>query len=177
MKNEYFQSKLATKLGPMLAISDEETLYLLEFVERKGLERELEKFKKDTKAIIIPGRTKPLDLIEKELDAYFNGTLKEFKTPISLLGTPFQKCVWEELQRIPHSQTRSYGDMALSIGRPTAFRAVARANSTNKLAIVVPCHRVINSNGDLGGYAGGIVRKEWLITHEKQVNFGWEKDK
>lgn len=161
-------SWLDTKLGPMLAIADEEALYLLEFVDRRGLEREIERLRKKTKRPIIPGTTEPIRLIERELEAYFEGRQEEFKTPLFLLGSPFQKRVWEELRKIPVGETRSYADMATLIGKPTAFRAVANANGANQLAIVIPCHRVINSNGELGGYGGGIARKKWLIDLEKK---------
>jgi len=157
-----------TPLGPMLAIGDEEALYLLEFKEKKGLEREIARLKKRTKLPIVPGKPAPLKQIEGELEEYFSGTLQEFKTPVSLLGTPFQRRVWEELQKIPCGETRSYADVAKAIGKPSAFRAVALANGANPLGIIVPCHRVINSNAGLGGYGGGIKRKQWLLHHERR---------
>jgi AraC family transcriptional regulator of adaptative response/methylated-DNA-[protein]-cysteine methyltransferase len=161
-------SWLDTPLGPMIAIGSENALYLLEFVDRRGLEREVERLRWKTKSAIVPGTTQPIQLIESELAAYFDHSLSEFKTPLFLLGSPFQKRVWEELQKIPMGQTRSYADLALAIGKPTAFRAVAQANGANQFAIIIPCHRVINSNGELGGYGGGLTRKEWLINHEKR---------
>ncbi len=161
-------SWIDTPLGPMLAISDEEALYLLEFVERRGLEREIEKLRSKTKVSIIPGDTSPIASINAELKLYFDGALKSFKTPIHIMGSPFQKLVWEELMRIPYGQTRSYHDQAIGIGKQTAYRAVANANGANQLAIVIPCHRIINKNGDLGGYGGGISRKKWLIDHERK---------
>ena len=100
--------------------------------------------------------------------AYFEGKRQDFKTPLFLLGSPFQKRVWEELMKISPGKTRSYAEIAMAIGKPTAYRAVANANGANQLAIVIPCHRVINSNGELGGYGGGIARKKWLIDLEKQ---------
>jgi AraC family transcriptional regulator, regulatory protein of adaptative response / methylated-DNA-[protein]-cysteine methyltransferase len=162
-------SWLDTKLGPMIAIADESALYLLEFVDRRGLEREIERLRQRTKSAIIPGTTPPILSIENELNFYFNGELREFKTPLYFLGSLFQKHVWDELQKIPFGETRSYSSIAGAIGNPSAFRAVANANGANQIAIVIPCHRVINTNGDLGGYGGGIVRKKWLITHEKQA--------
>lgn len=160
---------LDTLLGPMLAIADEQALYLLEFVDRRGLEREVERLRKKTKSAIIPGCTKPISVIKNELDQYFEGKLKEFKTPLFLLGSPFQKQVWEELKKIPPGETRSYSDIALAVGRPSAFRAVAQANGANQLALIIPCHRVINVNGELGGYGGGLIRKNWLLNHEKEL--------
>lgn len=162
-------SWLDTKLGPMIAIADETSLYLLEFVDRRGLELEVERLRLKTKAAIIPGVTDPIKSITLELESYFDGKLAQFKTPLHLLGSPFQILVWNELMRIPYGQTRSYMAQAETIGKATAYRAVANANGANQLAIVIPCHRIINSNGDLGGYGGGIRRKQWLIEHEQQV--------
>ncbi len=163
LKSAWFDSKL----GPILAIADESGLYLLEFLERRGLEKEIERLKIKTKSVIIPGRTKDIDLIERELEDYFTGNLKIFKTSIHLLGSDFQKKVWQELMCIPYGETRSYAAEAKAIGKPTATRAVANANGANQLAIIIPCHRIINSNGNLGGYGGGISRKRWLINMEK----------
>lgn len=159
-------SWIDTRLGPMIAIADEAGIYLLEFVDRRGLEREVERLRIKTKAAIIPGITDPIKSITLELESYFEGKLKEFKTPLHLLGSPFQRSVWEELMRIPYGQTQSYMAQSKAIGRATAYRAVANANGANQLAIVIPCHRIINSNGELGGYGGGIRRKQWLIEHE-----------
>lgn len=161
-------SWLDTKLGSMIAIADEIGLYLLEFVTRRGLEREVERLRLKTAAAIIPGINDPIASITLELESYFDGKLTQFKTPIHLLGGPFQVSVWKELMRIPYGQTRSYKAQAEAIGKATAYRAVANANGANQLAIVIPCHRIINNNGDLGGYGGGISRKQWLIDHEKQ---------
>ena len=158
---------LDTCLGPMIAISDEEALYLLEFVDRRGLEREVERLRKKTKSAIIPGFTQPIRSIEKELSLYFEGNLRAFTTPLFYLGSAFQKQVWDELKKIPYGETRTYSDIAKAVGKPSAFRAVAQANGANQIAIVIPCHRVINSSGDLGGYGGGITRKKWIINHEK----------
>ncbi|WP_248924142.1 bifunctional transcriptional activator/DNA repair enzyme AdaA [Paenibacillus hamazuiensis] len=160
-------SWLDTRLGPMIAIADEQALYLLEFIDRRGLEREIERLRRKTKSAVIPGSTPPIDSIEKELHDYFEGKLAEFKTPVKLLGSPFQKKVWDELRKIPPGQTISYGEIASAIGNPNGYRAVAQANGANQLAIVIPCHRVINLNGTLGGYGGGISRKQWLLEHEK----------
>ncbi|MBH5319533.1 bifunctional transcriptional activator/DNA repair protein Ada [Paenibacillus sp. GSMTC-2017] len=167
--NVLHASWIDTRLGPMIAIGDDHALQLLEFVDRRGLEREVERLRIRTKAAIIPGMTEPIRSIEAELTQYFDGTLTTFKTPICLIGSPFQKSVWEQLMKIPPGETRSYLDIAKSLGKPTAFRAVAGANGANQLAIMVPCHRVINTNGDLGGYGGGISRKNWLLTHETYV--------
>lgn len=162
-------SWIDTQLGAMLAIADDKALYLLEFVDRRGLEREIERLRIRTKLPIIPGKTEPIISIESELQKYFKGELKEFKTPLLLLGSPFQKMVWHELIKIPFGQTCSYLDIAHAINNPKSYRAVAQANGANQLSIIIPCHRIINANGELGGYGGGVARKQWLLNHEKQV--------
>ena len=156
-----------TTLGPMVAVADEKFLYLLEFVTRRGLEREVERLRQRGFAL-IPGNSLPLTSIETELNDYFEGKLKVFKTPYRVFGSPFQQQVWKELCQIPYGETRSYAEQSASLGKPNAYRAVANANGANQLAIIVPCHRVIASDGTLGGYGGGLTVKEWLINHEKQ---------
>lgn len=160
---------LDTKLGPMIAIASESALYLLEFVDRRGLEREIERLRKRTHSVIIPGKPQPINSIEMELARYFDGELTEFKTPVYLLGSEFQRDVWHALEKIPYGETCSYSDIAKSLGKPKSFRAVARANGTNQLALIIPCHRVINESGELGGYGGGIMRKQWLINLEYSI--------
>lgn len=162
-------SWIDTRLGPMVAIADDKVLYLLEFVDRRGLEREVERLRIKTRSAIIPGTSEPLRSIEAELTAYFDGKLTRFHTPYTLLGSPFQQDVWHELLQIPPGETRSYAEIAASLGKPTAYRAVAQANGANQLAILIPCHRVINTSGELGGYGGGISRKSWLLQHEKET--------
>lgn len=162
---------LDTPLGLMVVVADEEGLYLLEFIERRDLEREIMQLRIKKSAVIIPGETAAIKSIEKELEHYFSGTLSEFKTPVHLIGSEFQIKVWRALQKISIGKTCSYTDQAKAVGKPTAFRAVANANGMNSLCIIVPCHRVINSNGQLGGYAAGLARKEWLLKHERKL---WE---
>ena len=158
---------LDTPLGPMIAIADDAALYLLEFVDRRGLEREIERLRVRAKSAIIPGDVEPIQSIEKELKLYFSGKLAHFKTPLKMMGSPFQQSVWNALLQIPPGETRTYSDIAVAIGSPKAFRAVARANGANQVAIVIPCHRVINSGGGLGGYGGGVLRKQQLLEIEK----------
>lgn len=160
-------SWLDTKLGRMLAIADEDTLYLLEFESCKGLEREVDRLKEKTKSEVIEGITEPIRSIGSELSAYFEGKLQEFKTPLMILGTSFQKQVWEELRKIPFGEMHPYAEIAGAIGKPSSFRAVANAIGANKFAIVIPCHRAINTNGKMGGYKGGIDHKKWLLSHER----------
>lgn len=104
----------------------------------------------------------------RQLDEYFQGKRKEFRLPLLIRGTEFQKKVWAALLAIPYGVTRSYGDIAKNIGQIKAYRAVGGANNKNKIAIIIPCHRVIGSSGDLTGYASGIWRKKWLLEHEKR---------
>ena len=104
----------------------------------------------------------------KQLAAYFAGELKAFDLPLALAGTPFQKRVWAELRRIPFGETISYLELARRVGNPKASRAVGSANGQNPVAVIVPCHRVIARDGTLGGFGGGLDRKEWLLSHEKR---------
>lgn len=164
----YNAAWLDTRLGPMVAIADDYALVLLEFVDRRGLELEVERLRKRTKSAIVPGVTEPIRSIEQELNAYFTGKSMKFETPIRMIGSDFQRKVWTQLQRIPAGETRSYAEVAAAIGQPKGYRAAARANGTNQIAIVIPCHRVINTNGELGGYGGGLTRKKWMIEHERR---------
>ncbi len=156
-----------TFLGQMLAIANEKALYLLEFFDKKKLKHEIKQLCIQTKSTITIGKTDPIIAIEKELLLYFTGNLKNFETPINFLGTPFQRIVWKNLKCIPYGVTRSYLDQAKIIGKALAYRAVANANGANRLAIIIPCHRVVCNDGSLGGYSSGIKRKQWLIEHEK----------
>jgi len=158
---------LDTPLGTMITIADENFLYLLEFVDGRGIEKEIERLQKRMQSKIIFGITAPIHSIESELNAYFAGTLTAFNTPFVLLGTDFQQSVWHALTTIPYGHTKSYAAQAEVISKPSACRAVANANGANQLAIIIPCHRIIASDGKLGGYGGGITRKQWLLTHER----------
>lgn len=151
--------EIETPLGPMIALASERALYVLEFV---GGDSRLDQFPTLTE----PGRTAPIDSMEQELHAYFQGKLNAFTTPLCLRGTPFQIKVWEQLQKIPYGTTISYAELAMAIGQPSACRAVAGANGANPLAIIIPCHRVINANGALGGYNSGLERKKGLLRLE-----------
>lgn len=104
----------------------------------------------------------------QQLTEYFKGQRQAFSVPLILEGTAFQKAVWRQLQKIPFGQTASYGDVARAVGRPKAFRAVGNANNKNPIPLIIPCHRVIGSDGKLVGFGGGIWRKEWLLDHEKR---------
>lgn len=159
-----------TPLGAMLALANDEGLHLLEFVDRRGLEKEIERLRKKQGCVIVPGTHKYLEKISIELDSYFKGGTGRFFTPLVLSGSDFQLAVWNELQKIPLGQTRSYAEMCVRIGNPRAVRAMGRANGDNVIAIAVPCHRVIGADGSLTGYGGGLARKQWLLEHERKIS-------
>ncbi len=162
-------SWIDTRLGPMIAIASDDALYLLEFTCRRGLERGVERLKARTKAAVVPGMNLILKMIERELTEYFSGVREHFETPLTPIGTEFQKRVWSELVRIPKGEVRSYSQQAIAIGSPNSVRAVARANGANQIAIVIPCHRVIGADGELTGYGGGLAIKKWLLKHEAAI--------
>lgn len=156
-----------TPLGGMIAIADDAALHLLEFTDRKALPEGLRRLSALCGGRIGLGRRAVTDQLETQLDAFFAGRQPRFSVPLRLHGTGFQRRVWQQLQTIPAGQTRSYAGLAAEIGQPSATRAVARANATNRLALVVPCHRVIGADGSLTGYAGGLWRKRRLIEAER----------
>ncbi|MBD9374178.1 bifunctional transcriptional activator/DNA repair protein Ada [Rhizobium sp. ARZ01] len=158
-----------TPLGPMVVVGDQTHLHLLEFHDRKALPAELRSLQAKTKASVVPGRSPPIEQMERELTAYFSGESAEFKTPLALNGSDFEKKVWRALLEIPVGETRSYGDIARKVDTIDSVRAVARANGTNRIAIVVPCHRCIGADGSLTGYGGGLWRKQWLLRHEAKM--------
>jgi AraC family transcriptional regulator of adaptative response/methylated-DNA-[protein]-cysteine methyltransferase len=151
-------TQVETPLGPMLAVAGDDGLCLLEFIDRRAMEAQVATLRKHFPVPVVPGRNDHLDHVEDELARYFAGSLTAFTMPLVYPGSPFQVAVWDELKRIPHGQTTSYGAIAAAIGRPGASQAVGRANGENRLAIVVPCHRVIRSDGHPCGYAGGLER-------------------
>ena len=108
-----------------------------------------------------------IDAVRAQLDAYFAGALREFSFPLDTPGTEFQRRVWQALLEIPFGETRSYGQLAASLGMPGGARAVGMANGANRIAIVIPCHRVIESTGALRGYGGGLDRKKFLLDLER----------
>ncbi len=158
-------------LGKVLLVASDEYLLYLDFLEDNcDLDYEIEEV-----SILFSA---PLDLYSNgiiqrtiiELDEYFNGKLKTFTIPIKTFGTTFQKQAWEELCKIPYGETISYKEQATRLNNPKAMRAVGGANGKNKIAVVIPCHRVIGANKDLTGFASGIWRKKWLLEHEEKHN-------
>ena len=140
---------------------------LLEFSDRRMIEAQLRTLRRRFGAALVPGRNRLVGELQRQLDQYFAGRRREFDLPLAYPGTPFQEKVWAALLKIPYGRTRSYQDIARQVGHPRAVRAVGTANGMNRLAIVVPCHRVVNSNGELGGYGGGLWRKRLLLDLEK----------
>ncbi len=157
-----------TPLGPMLAGATDAGLCLLEFIEGRDLEAELRFYERKFRKSFAPGDHVYLELVRDELARYFSGALRQFSVPVDLYGTPFQLEVWKQLQSIPYGETRSYEEIAAAVRRPRATRAVGRANGTNPVSIIVPCHRVINKGGGLGGYGGGLDRKRYLLALERR---------
>ncbi|WP_298819128.1 trifunctional transcriptional activator/DNA repair protein Ada/methylated-DNA--[protein]-cysteine S-methyltransferase [uncultured Roseibium sp.] len=158
---------VSSPLGPLVAVTDQSQLHLLEFLDRKALPAEFKKLQGYAKGEIGFGRTATTDQIQEELDRFFEGQSGVFETRLALHGSAFTRDVWRELLTIPAGETRSYSELANAIGRPDAVRAVARANGANQLALVVPCHRVLGSDGSLTGYGGGLWRKQRLIELEQ----------
>jgi len=159
--------RFVTKLGPMFACATDNGLCLLEFTDRRMLETEFKDLCKRLNAVILPGKNKYLDEVQKEITEYFEGKRKTFSIKLHTPGTDFQNIVWRELLNISYGETRSYLQQAKTINNPKAVRAVANANGQNRISIIIPCHRVIGSDGSLTGYGGGLGRKKWLLDFEK----------
>lgn len=160
-------SWIESPVGPLLAGATSQGLCLLEFSDRRMLEAQFETLKSRFDASIVPGSNEHLESVGNELKAYFAGDLRRFRTPLIYPGTPFQTRVWNGLLEIPYGVTCSYEDLANRIGAVGAQRAVGHANGLNRIAILIPCHRVVNKGGKLGGYGGGLWRKQALLDLER----------
>ena len=158
--------RFATPIGPMFACASEQGVCLLDFTDRRMLETEFKDLCKRLNAVILPGANPHLDHVQVELAEYFSGKRKIFTVPLHTPGTDFQQSVWRILQDIPYGETRSYKQQAVVMNNPKAIRAVASANGHNRVSIIIPCHRVIGSDGRLVGYGGGLHRKKWLLDFE-----------
>lgn len=158
---------IESPLGPMLAVAGDEGLELLEFVDRRALETELRVLRNKLGSAIVPGEHPILQKTAEQMREYFAGTRREFDIPLTQRGSAFQLAAWNALREIPYGETRSYSDMARAVGSPGAVRAIGRVNGQNQIAIIVPCHRVIRSDGSLCGYGGGKWRKQWLLDRER----------
>ena len=166
-----FAERIDTPLGAMIAVADDKGLRLLEFIDRRATERELSILRKRLQTNVVPGKHGHLETVRSQLKNYFAGKNMRFDVPLAPVGSQFQLRAWKILQSIPIGETRSYSWMAKRLGDENARRAVGRANGTNMICIVIPCHRVIRADGTLCGYGGGLWRKKWLLDHEQR--FSW----
>jgi AraC family transcriptional regulator of adaptative response/methylated-DNA-[protein]-cysteine methyltransferase len=163
-------TKIETELGIMIAGAVDDGVCLLEFSDRRMLNTEYKDLERYLKTTITEGESFHFITIRKELQEYFKGTRQEFSVPLVTPGTPFQQAVWKELLNIPYGTTRSYNQQSHALGKPESIRAVANANGMNRISIIIPCHRVIGSDGHLTGYGGGLKRKKWLLDHERKFS-------
>lgn len=166
IKNLLYTTQFSTVLGDMLACASDKGLCLLEFMDRRIPESECRDLSKRANAIVVSESNEHIERAIKEIQSYLSGELKEFTVQTHRFGTEFQQSVWEVLKTIPYGETLSYKQQAKRLGRPKAVRAVANANGMNRIAIIIPCHRVIGSDGSLTGYGGGLKRKKWLLDLE-----------
>ncbi len=153
-------------LGPLIAGATEKKLVLLEYTDRRMLDAQFVTLRRIFKRPIVPGDNAVLGQLRRQLAEYFEGRLKKFTVPLEFPGSEFQRRTWEALLKIPYGRTMSYEELADQIGSPGAQRAVGHANGLNRIGIVIPCHRVVNKNGKLGGYGGGLWRKQALLELE-----------
>lgn len=163
-----YYGEMESPIGPLTLFASDYGLCALQFAKN---EEAMVKFKRNHHFAMCEYEHRPeavQDAIE-QLNQYFQGTRTTFQLPLDLRGTPFQLKVWKELQQIPYGETASYKKIAELIGRPKAIRAVGAANNQNPLPIIVPCHRVVGSNGALVGYGGGLERKEYLLNLESRL--------
>lgn len=162
---------VTTPLGDMFACAVDEGICLLEFTDRKNMEKQFKSLSKSLNAEIAEKDHPHFTQLENELKEYFEEKRNTFEVPLFITGTEFQAKVWQLLREIPMGETRTYKQQSEFLGNPKAIRAVGTANGINKIAILIPCHRVIGSNGELVGYAGGIWRKQKLLELEKAILF------
>lgn len=162
-----YLSWLESPLGPLILGANAKGLCLLEFSDRRMLETQFKVLRARFNCALLPGENVHIKTLKDELARYFAGKLKRFSVPLIHPGTAFQENVWRNLLRIPYGETCSYEDLARAVGSPKAVRAVGTANGCNRMAIVIPCHRVVNKGGKLGGYGGGLWRKQALLDLEQ----------
>ena len=156
-------------LGPVILCATPRAVCMVEFTDRRALDAQIVALRRHFGLTVVPGTNEHLAQVKTELEEYFAGTRQAFTVPLDYPGTAFQHEVWDQLREIPYAQTISYAELARRVGRPKAQRAVGTANGQNRLGIVVPCHRVVNCNGQLGGYGGGLWRKQFLLDLETRV--------
>ncbi|MEM6803699.1 MAG: methylated-DNA--[protein]-cysteine S-methyltransferase, partial [Bacteroidota bacterium] len=161
-------NRLTTPLGPMFVCATEKGICLLEFVDRKMLETEFQQIQKQLNRPIMLGENTYIRQCKAELNAYFSGKREIFEVALDHPGTKFQQEVWRNIREISYGETTTYSALARRMGNPTAVRAIAAANGANRIAIILPCHRIIGKDGKMRGYGGGIERKKWLLAHERK---------
>lgn len=158
--------EIESPIGKLLAGATGKGLCLLEFTDGERASRELKELESLLGDASSAGNNKYTRQIKKELKEYFSGKRKEFTIPLVIPGSDFNVSVWNELLKIPYGTTLTYNEQAKKMGKQKAIRAIAHANGLNRIAIIIPCHRVIGSGGELTGYGGGLHRKKWLLEHE-----------
>jgi len=158
-----------TPLGPMLAGATDDGVCLAEFTDRRMLPTQLETLRRRLRRPIVAGSHPHLDRLRAQLTEYFAGERSTFDLPLIAPGSAFQQRTWAELRALEAGATVSYEELAERVGRPRAQRAVGTANGANRIAVVIPCHRVVRKSGETGNYGGGRWRKEWLLAHEARV--------
>jgi len=158
--------KIESPVGTLNVAATEDGICWVDFADKSTADKRFKSFAKKLNASITQNNNLHINELETQLKEYFEGKRKEFTVKIVIEGTPFQKEVWAALQAIPYGATRSYKEQSTAIGMPKAVRAVANANGRNPISIIVPCHRVIGSNGTLTGYGGGLWRKKFLLELE-----------
>ena len=161
-------SWLESPLGPLVIGATTKGICLLEFTDRRALETQFATLRRRFGCVIVPGNNAYIAQLKEELALYFAGKLQEFQVPLDYPGSAFQRAAWDQLRTIPYGHTRSYQEQARRMGFAGASRAAGRANGQNRIAIVIPCHRVVNKDGRLGGYGGGLWRKQFLLDLERR---------
>ena len=161
--------RFTTPIGPMFVCASEHGVCLLEFVDRRMLETEFSDLQRLLNARIIAGQNEHIRQAENEIAEYFAGNRLRFTLALDTPGSEFQRRVWQALAEIPCGESTHYQALAETLNKPTAARAVAAANGANRIALVIPCHRVIGKDGSMTGYGGGVARKRWLLEHEKKI--------
>lgn len=166
------EQRIATPMGDMIAIGTDHGLTFLEFADRPMLRTNRERVRALFGSEIVERPFPCLDAVRSQLDEFFAGARTRFELPLLPLGTPFQRLVWQALLTIPSGRTTTYEALATQVGKPSAPRAVGRANGDNRMAVIIPCHRVIGSDGNLTGYGGGLWRKQALLELEGALGSG-----
>ena len=167
---------ISTPIGSMLAVADDQHIFYLQFVHDDSINQHIEKVQQQLNVVIAMVTSEILQKLHQELDLYFAGKLRRFSVSVLVAGTIFQHKVWSALKTIECGVVKSYQDIAQAVHHDRAVRAVGSANRINRCVVIIPCHRVIQKSGKLGGYAGGLDRKLWLLHHEQKMIENLGKD-